>query len=92
MNLEKITLINGSDNELINLYKNAEALVYPSQYEGLGLPILDHESWMSSYYKLLVRHARGRGKAVEYFDPNNIESISSSIVKVLESKNYAKTN
>ena len=30
------------------------------------------------------------GKAVEYFDPNNIESISSSIVKVLESKNMQK--
>ena len=31
------------------------------------------------------------GKVVEYFDPNNIESISSSIVKVLESKPCKKT-
>ena len=92
LNLEKkITLINGSDNELINLYKNAEALVYPSQYEGLGLPILES---MSHGCPVITSYSSGMleagGKAVEYFDPNNIESISSSIVKVLESKNYAK--
>ena len=30
-----------SDNELITLYTNARALVYPSRYEGFGLPPLE---------------------------------------------------
>ncbi len=30
-----------SDEELINLYKNAEAFIYPSLYEGFGIPPLE---------------------------------------------------
>jgi glycosyltransferase involved in cell wall biosynthesis len=29
------------DNQLINLYRNAEFLIYPSFYEGFGLPVLE---------------------------------------------------
>ncbi len=87
---KKIKLINGSDDELINLYKNAEALVYPSLYEGLGLPILESMNYgcpvITSYSSGMIEAG---GNAVEYFDPNDTESISSSIVKVLDSKNYA---
>ena len=36
-----IIFITGDDNILINLYKNAFALVYPSLYEGFGLPIIE---------------------------------------------------
>ena len=31
----------GNDNKLSYLYHNARALVYPSKYEGFGLPILE---------------------------------------------------
>ena len=29
------------DSTLLNLYRGAELLVYPSRYEGFGLPILE---------------------------------------------------
>jgi mannosyltransferase len=32
---------NVNDSELVDLYRGAFALVYPSQYEGFGLPVLE---------------------------------------------------
>ena len=37
----QITNISGDDNTLTYLYKNAQALIYPSLYEGFGMPILE---------------------------------------------------
>ena len=38
---DNIIFITGNDNILANLYTNAFALVYPSLYEGFGLPIIE---------------------------------------------------
>ena len=42
-NLEKYVITPGyvSDGELSYLYENAEAFVFPSRYEGFGLPVLE---------------------------------------------------
>ena len=37
----KILQIDGNDNDLCHLYKNASAFIFPSKYEGLGLPPLE---------------------------------------------------
>ena len=42
IDLEKILIIENNDDEvLFNLYKNATALIYPSIYEGFGMPIVE---------------------------------------------------
>lgn len=41
ISLDKIKFIQGNDNLLYNFYKNASCLVYPSLYEGFGLPIVE---------------------------------------------------
>ena len=42
MNLSNnIIHIEANDNQLKNLYANAEAFIYPSLYEGFGIPILE---------------------------------------------------
>tara|TARA_Y100000389_G_scaffold203786_1_gene253461 strand:- start:1655 stop:2758 length:1104 start_codon:yes stop_codon:yes gene_type:complete len=42
IDLKKIIILeNNDDNLLFNLYKNASALIYPSQYEGFGMPIVE---------------------------------------------------
>ena len=41
INLDKIKFVHGDDNLLYNYYKNASCLVYPSLYEGFGLPIIE---------------------------------------------------
>lgn len=37
----RVSQITGSDHLLAELYENATALIYPSSYEGFGLPILE---------------------------------------------------
>ena len=42
IDLKKIIIIkNSGDETLFNLYKNATALIYPSIYEGFGMPIVE---------------------------------------------------
>ena len=39
---DRLTFVRGcSDSELIDLYSHCQALVYPSLYEGFGLPVLE---------------------------------------------------
>ena len=89
--LEKIDLINGNDEKLIALYKNAKALIYPSKYEGFGLPILEA---MSFDCPVLCSNTSSLpevgGDAVEYFDPDNWESILNSIMSTIYSDTKLK--
>ena len=42
IDLKKIIIVkNISDHNLFELYKNATALIYPSFYEGFGMPIIE---------------------------------------------------
>lgn len=73
-----------NDNVLAYLYSKAIAFVYPSLYEGFGIPILEAFSCgcpvvlsnTSSFPEVA-------GDAAEYFDPNNITSIRESVYKVI---------
>lgn len=41
IDINNIHFRSGSDEELCALYKSSEALIYPSKYEGFGLPLLE---------------------------------------------------
>jgi len=83
--------INVNDEELTYLYKNAGCLVFPSLYEGFGLPVIEA-------LKLgcpVVSSDRGSlpeiGKeACLYFDPEKRDSILHSVTKVLFSRKERK--
>lgn len=74
------------DEDLDVLYKNAELYVFPSLYEGFGLPPLEAlakntpvvSSNKSSMPEIL-------GGAAYYFDPEKTDSIAETIDKVLSS-------
>jgi glycosyltransferase involved in cell wall biosynthesis len=73
-----------NDLILANLYKHAEAFVFPSLYEGFGIPVLeafacDCPCVISNVSSL----PEVGGDAALYFDPKNAESIINSIKKVL---------
>ena len=84
---DKAKQINGSDNILGKLYQNAAAFIYPSLYEGFGIPVLEAMSFgcpvicsnTSSIPEVV-------GDAGEYFDPVNQESMRSALENVLESR------
>jgi glycosyltransferase involved in cell wall biosynthesis len=83
----KVVQISGDDSMLANLYRGATALVYPSLYEGFGIPPLEAMSFgcpvvcsnVSSIPEVV-------GNAGEYFDPENLDSMIDAIEKVVYSE------
>lgn len=87
LNLEQIRQIGGGDNVLAKLYEGADAFIYPSFYEGFGIPPLEA---MSLGCPVICSDTSSLpevvGDAGEYFDPANSESICCAIEKVLQSQ------
>jgi len=77
-----------NDNILAYLYQNAIAFVFPSLYEGFGIPILEAFSCgcpvVASDASSLPEVA---GEAAMYFNPKSKLSMLSSVKKVVYDKN-----
>ena len=92
LNIEdQVIQLNMDDNLLYSLYHNALLFVFPSLYEGFGIPLLEAFSCgcpvacsnTSSFPEIALDGA-------VYFDPNNEESIYECVSKIIfdeESKN-----
>lgn len=74
--------------DLPALYKNAQMFVYPSLYEGFGLPVLEAMNCgtpvISSNSSSLPEVG---GEAVEYFNPQNVEELAEKIKLFLDNEN-----
>jgi len=82
----RVTWIAPNDGELNELYHKAQLFVYPSLYEGFGLPILEA---FSNQCPIAISNTgcfeEVAGDAAEYFDPYSAASISQAINNVLSS-------
>lgn len=91
LNEAKITHLGGGDDRLAALYKGAAAFVYPSKYEGFGIPPLEA---MAMDCPVICSNASSIpevvGDAGEYFDPYDVESIRGGIEHVLQSSERRK--
>jgi glycosyltransferase involved in cell wall biosynthesis len=72
------------DSEMFSLYRNALAFIFPSLYEGFGIPIL--EAFAAECPVVLSNSScfpeiAGDGGA--YFDPNDIDSIKTEVENVI---------
>jgi glycosyltransferase involved in cell wall biosynthesis len=77
------------DVELAELYRGATVFVYPSLYEGFGLPIL--EAMACGTPVICCRRAsipEVAGDAVEYFDPERPGDLSRALQEVCFSEPY----
>lgn len=85
---DRIQQISASDADLAALYANAEAFVYPSLYEGFGLPVLEA---FSNNCPVIMSNTSSLpevgGDAAQYFDPMSQSSIASAIEAVISNKN-----
>lgn len=86
---DSVIQLGGSDQILSQLYVRASALVYPSLYEGFGIPPLEAMSHdcpvicgMTSSIPEVV------GDAGEYFNPTDVDSMREAIKRVVESENH----
>ncbi len=81
---EKILHFSGADEILANLYKYASLFVYPSKYEGFGIPLLEAMHYgcpiVSGDKSSLPEVA---GDAAVYFDTESSEDLSDKMRKVL---------
>jgi glycosyltransferase involved in cell wall biosynthesis len=73
------------DNELVELYKNASVFVFPSLYEGFGLPVLEAMTFgvpvVTSNVSSLPEVA---GDAALLVDPNDTEMLVQAILSLLQ--------
>jgi glycosyltransferase involved in cell wall biosynthesis len=80
-----------NDEDIIRLYKNASLLIYPSLYEGFGLPLVEAFSC-----GVPCATAKGScleevgGNAARYFDPLDPADIASVAVNLLNNPDGSK--
>ena len=82
--LNSVTQLSVNDNGLKHLYQNAIAFVYPSLYEGFGLPVL--EAFFNSCPVIMSNTSslpEVGGEAAAYLDPGNQHAITSAIEQVI---------
>ena len=81
---ERIIQRHGDDRALARCYHDATAFVYPSLYEGFGLPLLEamgqHCPIFCSTGGSLPEVA---GDAAVYFDPENVASLQAALEETL---------
>ena len=83
---EQVVQVGGDDDMLGRLYAGAYAFVYPSKYEGFGIPPLEA---MSLGCPVICSNTSSipevAGDAAEYFDPDDLHSIATAIERAVYS-------
>jgi len=80
------------DEVLPSLYAHAELFVFPSLYEGFGIPVLEAFTYgtpvASSSAASLPEIA---GDSAVYFDPRNVEEMAEIIIRLLQDERLRDT-
>jgi glycosyltransferase involved in cell wall biosynthesis len=78
--IEKVKYLDGSDHQLKELYEKSACLVYPSLYEGFGLPVVEAMASGCPVFAsdIPVLH-ESAGVAAKYFDPQDINSLIQAL-------------
>jgi glycosyltransferase involved in cell wall biosynthesis len=81
-----------NDSTLSHLYRNAILFVFPSLYEGFGIPVLEAFSCgcpvAASNCSSLPEVG---GEAVNYFDPNNPDSIQKVVEDIIQNNSVQES-
>jgi len=76
-----------SDSQLVSLYKGAEAFVYPSLYEGFGLPILEAMACgtpvITSSTSAMPETA---GDAALKVNPYDVDDLAAAMARIVQSR------
>jgi glycosyltransferase involved in cell wall biosynthesis len=85
---EDIIYFNANDKMLANLYKHAEAFIYPSRYEGFGVSLLEA---MNMKCPIIASNSSSipeiLGDAGLYINPDEPEDLENKIEMLLNNKN-----
>lgn len=81
-----------SDEELADVYHQAVCFIFPSQYEGFGIPVL--EAFACNCPAVLNRASslpEVGGDAAVYFEENRPETLETAVRSILENAVYRET-
>jgi glycosyltransferase involved in cell wall biosynthesis len=87
---DKTIQMDVNDKILAYLYSKAQAFVFPSLYEGFGIPVL--ESFACSCPAILSNRSslpEVGGDAARYFDPENISNLADELTGIIENRSLA---
>lgn len=82
-----------NDEALVTLYRSAHALIFPSIYEGFGIPPL--EAMQSGCNVIASDIASSRevcGDAAQYFPPGDIAALSTRMQEALDMPDWRTVN
>jgi glycosyltransferase involved in cell wall biosynthesis len=81
----RITIIGGGDDELLaTMYAHAEVMVYPSRYEGFGIPLLEAFTYRCPVIASNATSLPEVGdEAARYFNPQSVDELSDELTNVL---------
>lgn len=86
---DRVRFESGSDRDLAERYRAAAAFVYPSMYEGFGIPPLEA---MSHGCPVVCSNAGSIPEVVGdggvYFDPNNSDELRSTLERVATTETF----
>ena len=89
---EKIIHQYVDDAGLAHLYQHAEAFVFPSMYEGFGLPVLEA---FACGCPIVISNSSSLpevgGDAAIYFEPKNISSLVKALLEAVHNNNKKET-
>jgi glycosyltransferase involved in cell wall biosynthesis len=89
LSLQDVIHVRGDDADLAGFYGEAAAFVYPSLYEGFGIPLLEA---MALSCPVVCSNASSFpevvGNAADLFDPFDEESLRSTIERVVFSMEH----
>lgn len=77
------------DSGLASAYASAQAFVFPSRYEGFGLPTL--EAMAAGAPVVLARsssHVEVGGNAAEFFDPGDVRNLRDVLDRILADEGH----
>ncbi len=84
---DQVTHVSADDEHLGELYRNAEIFVFPSLYEGFGMPLLEAFSCRCPVVASDTAIFREiGGDAVSFFRPKDPVSISDAVRSMLEDR------
>ena len=82
LNNKNIIFLSDRNADVNYLYSNVAAFIFPSLYEGFGLPVLEA---MTCGCPVILSNGGSLkevgGEQLDYFDPQNIENIKDNIKK-----------
>jgi len=89
LSLQDVIQVHDDDADLAGLYRNAAAFVYPSLYEGFGIPLLEA---MALACPVICSNASSFpevvGNAAELFDPLDEKNLRETIERVVFSTEH----